>query len=110
MEWICLLMPACVAVGIRYRRLKAMRSLGMPELIFYWAKWVLLINILVMGMITYGLKIEGIVSEAFKSFPFFIKYTAIAVCISLVLPYAIEILEKYIEVSLEIGEKNEKDH
>lgn len=109
MEMIVLLLPACVAMSIRYKRLYKIKSLSIAELIFQWAKWVLALNLLTMGIITYVFRMDGIVGEAFSSFSFFMKYSFISIFVSLILPYMVEIVEKYIDLSVVIGEKNEED-
>lgn len=106
MEFICLLLPACVAMSIRCRRLQKVKIFHVSELVFGWAKWVLALNILTMGIITYVLRVEGVVADAFNSFSFFLKYTLIGIAFAVVLPYVVEIMEKYVELSVEIGEKN----
>ena len=108
MEMVSLLLPACVAMNIRYKRLHRIKSVCVAELIFQWAKWVLALNLLTMGIITYVFGMDGVVGEAFSSFSFFMKYSFISVFMSLVLPYIVEIVEKYIEISIEIGERAEE--
>lgn len=106
MEWICLLFPACIAMNIRRRRVTKVKTADAFECIFRWAGWVIAINMLVMLVISYVLRIDGVIEEAFRSFGFFIKYIGIATVFALVLPYIVEVIEKYVEVSLKID--NEK--
>ena len=108
MELICLFFPACVAMGIRCRRIEKLQIVKIPELIFKWTGWVVIINLIVMGIITYIFGMDGIVSDAFNSFSFFMKYVLIAIAFSLFLPYLVEILEKYFEMSIKIGEQDEE--
>ena len=108
MEWICLFFPACIAMNIRCRRIEKLKMANVREIVFKWTGWVLALNILGMGIITYILGIEGVVEEAFNSFSFFIKYILIETSFALFLPFLVEIIENYFEISVKIGESDEK--
>lgn len=107
MEWICWLFPACMAMKIRYgRKKKEVLSKNILVEIFCWAEWVLIINILCMIIITYGMRIDNVLIDAFNSFSFSMKYLILAMVLAIVLPYVVEIIEKYIGITVTI-EKNE---
>ena len=109
MELISLLFPACIAMNIRCKRVEKLKTVKTSELIFKWAGWVLAINLWVMVVISYVFFMDGVLSEAFRSFSFFMKYNVIAIVFALVLPYIVEVVEKNIEVSVNLGEKNEEN-
>ena len=103
MEWICWLFPACVAKTIVYKRSKAGKEeLNSVKEICSWGCWVLGINILTMIIIMYCLGIGNVLLDAFSSLSFALKYLVIATVMAVILPYIIEILGKYISVSVEI--------
>lgn len=72
-----------------------------------------MINVLLtVCVITYGAGVSGVTSDALCSFPFFAKYTVIALVMAVVVPYVEEIIKKYIKVTLTVRTYDEKreDH
>ena len=109
MIWICLLLPACFSMKIRYKRngnRPFTENIFMELLSF--GSWILVNNLLAMFVVEYVLGLEGVVADAMNSFGFALKYTIISLVIACVLPYVLEICEKYISISLTIGEEEEK--
>lgn len=101
MEWICLLLPACVALSIQKRRNKwEKRDI---EQVLLWAKWVITINMLTMVAVLCFFGFSEILTESFQSFSFALKYLCLSLFFAIVVPYVIEVFRKYIGVSLEIG-------
>lgn len=108
MIWICTLLPACISMKIRYKRNgnKMFSDNTLLEL-FRWGSWVLVNNLLVMFTVQYLLGIDSVVASAFDSFGFALKYIIIALFFACVLPYILEVGEKYISISLKIGEEEQ---
>jgi len=109
MIWICTLLPACVSMKIRYKRNgnKPCSENVLFEL-FRFGSWILVDNLLTMLTLQYVLGMDSVVAEAFNSFGFASKYVIISLVFACVVPYILEICEKYISVSLSIGEEEEK--
>lgn len=107
MEFIGLFTPAIVSLLIKNR--KNMESAWhMPQVLFRYGIYVL-VNVLLTGcIITYGLGISGVTADALTSFPFFIKYTLIALVMAVVVPYVEEIVGKYIMIRLTVETYDEK--
>lgn len=110
MELVCLFLPACISMTIQKKRNTCSTSKEeFLEILFKYGCWVLIINLLTMGIITYFLGISGVVSDAFTSFPFAVKYLLIASGMSIVITYIHEIVKKYFSISFIIGAKNEEN-
>ncbi len=104
MEFIALLMPACIAMTIKQRRL-AFCDKERIFVLFEYGRMVLWCNLFAIGIITYVFRISNVRSDALNSFPFFMKYVVIASVVSFVIPYISEIIRKYIKVAFYIEEK-----
>lgn len=111
MEIIGLFFPAIVSVMIRNRR-NTESDWRMPVILFRYGIYVLVNVFLTVCVITYGLGMSGVTADAFNSFPFFTKYTVIALATAVVVPYVEEIIGKYIKVTLTVRTYDEKreDH
>lgn len=107
MEIIGLFGPALISVMVKNRK-----GVGagwcMPEVLFQYGIYALVNVFLTACVITYGLGMSGVTGDALTSFPFFIKYTGIASVIAVVVPYAEEIIRKYIRVTLTVRTYDEK--
>lgn len=111
MEIIGLFFPAIVSVLIKNRR-NTEADWRMPRVLFRYGIYVL-INVFLTGcIITYGLGVSGVTSDALTSFPFFIKYTVIALVTAVIVPYVEAIIGKYIKLTLTVRTYDEKseDH
>jgi hypothetical protein len=108
MLFVCVLLPACISVGIQSRRINRSYESLFQELLVY-GKWVLAINLLVMMIVKYALRMDGVEQSAFTSFSFSIKYSVIAIVLAIVLPYVLEIWNKYVSITFTVGEDNEKE-
>ena len=107
MEWICWLFPACISKTIIYKRNKIKQeNLCSIKELFGWASWVVMINSITLTIIMYYLGMNEIVVDTFSSIPFAFKYLLIATGFAIVLPYILEVLTKFINVSLEIDKIN----
>lgn len=107
MEMIGLLCPALVSVLIKCNKSTKFEQ-GVLEGLFRYGIYVL-INVFLTGIvITYGLGISGVTSDALCSFPFFIKYTAIALIMAILVPYIEEIISKYIKITLVVSAYDKK--
>lgn len=71
--------------------------------------YVLADNLLTQLIITYVIGITDVTADAFRSFPFFIKYIIIAVFIAIILPFCVELVRKYLRVTVETGVDGEED-
>lgn len=108
MEKIGLFCPALISALIKNRK-SAEAKRRLPEVLFQYGIYVL-VNVFLTGcIITYGLGISGVTGDALTSFPFFIKYTFIASVMAVVVPYAEEIIRKYIRVTLTVRTYDEKE-
>jgi hypothetical protein len=108
MLFVCVLLPACIAMGIQSKRISKTYDSLFQELLVY-GKWVLTINLLVMMIIKYVLRMDGVEQSAFTSFSFSIKYSVIAIVLAVVLPYMLEIWNKYVSITFTVGEDDEKE-
>lgn len=111
MEIIGLFFPAILSVLIRNRRDRK-SDWHIPEVLFRYGRYVLTNVFLTVCAITYGLGMSGITSDALNSFPFFTKYTVIAIVMAVLVPFVEEIIGKYIKVTLTVRTYDEKreDH
>ena len=110
MKWICLLLPACVSMKIRYRRNQNLLKADNTLLgILRWGSWILVNNMLSMFTIVYVLRMGTVVTDVFNSFNFSLKYMVISLVFACVLPYVLEIVEKYISISFTVGETEETE-
>lgn len=107
MKIIGLFFPAIVSVLIKHSR-NVHFTWNMPKTLLEYGIYVL-INVLITGCtITYGLGLSDVTSDAFNSFPFFTKYTIIALAAAIVVPYIEEIIRKSIKVTLMVKTYDEK--
>lgn len=105
-----LLFPACVSMSIVYRRRERMGVTGSILFdLFKYGEWVLTLNLINLFLIRYVMNIDEAYEELFAKLSFAMKYTVVAVIFAVVLPYVIEIVNKYFSVQLFIGEKNESE-
>lgn len=108
MEIIGLFFPAIVSMLVKNRgNMKS--DWHMPGVFFRYGIYVLANVFLTVCIITYGLGVSGVTSDAFNSFPFFIKYTAIALVMAGVVPYVEEIIGKYFKITLLVRTYDEKE-
>lgn len=107
MEMIGLLCPAMVSALIRYNG-STKSEQGVLEGIFRYGVYVLVNVFLTASVITYGLGMPGVTSDAFGSFPFFIKYTVIALVMAVPVPYIERIISKYIKITLVVRAYDKK--
>ena len=111
MEVIGFFFPAVVSVMIRNRR-STESGWRMPVILFRYGIYVLVNVLLTVCVITYGLGVSGVTADALNSFPFFTKYTMIALIMAILVPIVEEIVKKYIQITLTVRGYDEKgeDH
>lgn len=107
MEMIGLLCPALVSVFIQYS-MSGKPGQDILQRLFRYGVYVFVNVFLTVSIITYGLGISGVTSEALCSFPFFIKYTAIALVVAVLVPYIERIIGKYIKLTIVVRAYDEK--
>lgn len=107
MEIIGLFFPAAISVWIKHTR-NAEATWNMPKVLFEYAIYVLINVFITACTVTYGLGLSGVTSDALHSFPFFTKYIIIASAAAILVPYAEEIIRKYIKVTLAVRTYDEK--
>lgn len=107
MKFIGLFMPAIVSLMIRNRK-QTKADWRMPQVFFQYGIYVLLNVWLTECIITYGLGLSDVIEDALTSFPFFTKYTLIALVMAVVVPYAEEIVRKYVSIRLTVETYDEK--
>ena len=107
MNFVCIFLPALCAIGIELKR----RSYDMKtvQIVIRYGIWVLAINFMAMLCVVYVFGIEGVLTDAMDSFSFACKYIVISLILSIVLPYIIEILGKYLRISFEVTSKDSED-
>lgn len=111
MIFLCTVLPACIAMGIQYKRNEnKCKKNSMINEILRFGRWMFFLNLFTMFVIVYVFHTEGVVQETFYSFGFATKYMIIALFFSLVIPYLIEIICSYISISFFIGEQDEDSH
>lgn len=108
MTVIGLFFPAIISVTIRQRRRADPKTDFLSVFIEYGLS-VLFCNLFSMVLITYVLGIGDVAMSAFESFPFFTKYTVIAVVIAFIMPYLDEIFKKYIQIKFVIEDQDENE-
>lgn len=107
MQVIGLFFPAIVSVMIRNRK-NAESGWRMPTILFRYGIYVLINALLTVCVITYGLGLSGVTVDALNSFPFFTKYTVIALILAILVPFLEEIIGKYIQITLTVRTYDEK--
>lgn len=106
MSFIALFMPACISMLIRHRRKNETYSV---KSILEYATLVIANTWISQIIVVYILGIKEVDMTAFQSFPFFTKYMLISVLTACLLPYAEEILCKYIGISFTVEQISEED-
>lgn len=109
MEIIGLFFPAIISVWIKHMR-NTEATWNIPKVLFEYGIYVLVNVFITTCTITYGLGISGVTSDALNSFPFFTKYSVIASVAAILVPYAEEIIRKYIKVTLTVRTFHEKEN
>lgn len=107
MQVIGLFFPAIVSVMIRNRR-NTESDWRMPAILFRYGIYVLVNVLLTVCVITYGLGLSGVTVDALNSFPFFTKYTVVALIMAILVPFVEEIIGKYIQITLTVRPYDEK--
>ena len=80
----------------------------MPILLFEYGINVLINVWITISIVTYIFLVPDATIDALDRFSFFSKYTAIAIVVAIFIPYAEEILKRYIEVKFTVRSKNEE--
>lgn len=108
MIWMALLGPALLSMAITDKLgLKIYKDCF--ERIRQYGVRVFGISLLSQILIIYVLRIDGVVEDAFRSFPFFIKYSLIAIVIAILLPMAEYLMKKILKISIEVGVYHENE-
>ena len=107
MEIIALFFPAMISMKISLNRMVE-KNTGILQAIIKYGLYVLADNLLTQLIITYVLGISDVTADAFNSFPFFTKYIVIASFVAMLLPFCVELVSKYIRVTIETGADGEK--
>lgn len=97
---LAILGPAFISIMIRYKQQKYPE---LAKMIIEYGIYALIITLLTQMVITYILRIPDVMQEALGSFPFFTKYSVVAIIFAIVLPFLQVLIEKYIKVSIEVG-------
>ncbi|MDE5865159.1 MAG: hypothetical protein K2H31_00950 [Lachnospiraceae bacterium] len=101
MSFIALFLPACISIMIRHKRNKELKW-SLPESILEYAVLVMINVLISQCIVVYIFRISEVGMSSFHSFPFFTKYLAISMIIAWVMPYLVEIVRKYFEVSFSV--------
>lgn len=73
------------------------------DLVIKYGIYVLINTGITQMIITYVLNVSDVTADAFNSFPFFIKYIAIALIIAVAIPYCEKLLKLFFGISVETG-------
>jgi len=105
MKYVCILLPAFIAVAVKNNRGEKKDLLGT---ILSFGLWTLLLNLINMILITYVLRMDGVTADALESFSFAIKYIVVGSVMAFVLPYVFEIVSKYLHIDfkVEVADEN----
>ena len=111
MRIIGLFFPALISIAIRHSRNSELTR-QMPKVLVEYGIYVLINVLVTTSIITYGLNVSGVTVDALDSFPFFTKYSLIAIVAAVFTPYMQEIIKKYVEVTFLVRKKDEilEDH
>lgn len=105
---MCLLLPACISMHVQIRRNgNRMLSDNILQELFRYGRWVLAINFMAMGLISYAMG-RGDIEEYLCNFHYAVKYLLLSMLIAYIVPYLLEIYHKYISVTFSVGERNEE--
>ena len=77
MKFIALFFPAFIAFGLNKKENVSLKK-DWFQLIFMYCMFTIVINLSVMGIITYVLGLDGLTISVFESFSFFIIYTILS--------------------------------
>lgn len=106
MRIIGLFSPALISIAIRHSR-NSKLTWQMPKVLIEYGICVLVNVWVTTVIITYVLNVSGVVVDALSSFPFFTKYTVIAVVAAVFVPYIQEMVNKYFQITFLVRTKNE---
>lgn len=95
MKLIALFFPALIAFGMNKKEEISLQKDWFP-LIFMYCMFTIVINLAVMGVITYVLGLDGLTISVFESFSFFIIYTVLSCGCSVFVGFLTRILRKNI--------------
>lgn len=109
MEIIGLFFPAIISVWIKHMR-NTQATRNIPKGLLEYGIYVLINVFITACTITYGFGLPGVTSDALNSFPFFTKYVIIASIVAIIVPYAEEIIRKYIRVTFGVRTYDEKEN
>ncbi len=110
--------PAFISLMIRYKQKKCCE---IKKMIMEYGIYSVAITLIAQLLIDYGFRVSGVTQDALMSFSFFTKYVVLEVIIAFTLPFLQKLLEKYIQISVEVGvydraeesekqKKENKDH
>ena len=106
MRSIGLFFPALISIAIKHSR-NSQLTWQIPKVLVEYGIYAL-VNVLVTTVIiTYGLNVSDVTVDALDSFPFFTKYTIIAIVAAVLTPYLQEMIKKYFEVTFTVRKKDE---
>lgn len=108
MIFIALFLPALITMTIRRKRNIDCHKDWISTLLEY-GRAVLFCNLILMIVITYLFKMQGVQASAFNSFPFFIKYVIMAVVYSALIPYVEEIAAKLFHIKFTVLGREEEE-
>ena len=107
MKIISLFFPCLISILIRHKR-RVNDTWKMPIVLFEYGINVLINVWITMSIVTYVFLVRYATIDALNRFSFFSKYTAVAIIVAILVPYAEEILKKYIEVKFTVRSKMRK--
>lgn len=105
MKCVCVFLPAFISVAILNRR-KGYKCV--VDVVLSYGMWTLFLNFLNMILVTYVLRIDNVVFDSLDSFPFALKYIAVASVMAFVFPYFFEIIKKFINIEFKVDVVDEK--
>lgn len=106
MKMIGLFFPALISILINHSR-NSERTWQFPMILVEYGIYVLVNVLITTVIITYALNVSGVSVDALDSFPFFTKYTVIAITAAVFTPYIQEIINKYVKITFSVRKKDE---
>ena len=107
MRYVCIFAPALCTVAIQLNR-KCV-SERIRDIVIRYGIWVLMTNLITMSIINYIIGVHDVTADALDSFGFATKYMIISLFMALIMPYIVEVISKYINVSFKVETPKEKD-
>lgn len=107
LQFICLFIPAIIAVGITSHLQK--RKVDLSYFVFTYASYLVSINLFIFSLLHYIVRDEFLILNNIKFINIFcIKYLSVSTLLSLILPFAVEILRNNFKIDLTFKKRDKR--